>query len=210
MNLFSLISGEKVHPSENEKLIKKKDFTQLKKASEILKEVKLQAKDYKKEVVRETELLKEQAAAEGFQEGLDRLNQHILKIEKEHKALQTELQKKLLPIALQAAKKILGEELKLHPDRIVEIVAQVLKPILHHRHVKIFVNHDDLEILEKNKPKLKNLFEGVETFSIEERDDILPGGCIIETEAGIINAQLENQWRSLETAFKSYMEKQKP
>ena len=36
---------------------------------------------------------------------------------------------------------------------------------------------------------------------------IEPGGCIIETEAGIINAQLENQWRSLENAFESFMKK---
>ena len=36
-----------------------------------------------------------------------------------------------------------------------------------------------------------------------------PGGCLIETEAGIINAQLENQWRSLEAAFKAYTEKKK-
>ena len=53
--------------------------------------------------------------------------------------------------------------------------------------------------------KIKKIFERLENLSIQERDDIEPGGCIIETEAGIINAQLENQWRSLEIAFDEFM-----
>ena len=34
---------------------------------------------------------------------------------------------------------------------------------------------------------------------------LLLGVCIIETEAGIINASLENQWRALESAFEAFM-----
>lgn len=76
----------------------------------------------------------------------------------------------------------------------------------HHR-VRIYVNKQDLDILETNKSKIKDVLEQVQSFSIEERPDIEPGGCIIETEAGIINAQLENQWRALESAFESFMKK---
>mgnify|MGYP000925765657 CR=1 FL=1 len=32
-----------------------------------------------------------------------------------------------------------GEELKLHPDRIVDIVVQALKPVTQHYKIKIFV-----------------------------------------------------------------------
>ncbi|MBI3211529.1 MAG: HrpE/YscL family type III secretion apparatus protein, partial [Simkania negevensis] len=42
-------------------------------------------------------------------------------------------------------------------------------------------------------------------FSLEDREDIAPGGCIIETEAGIINASLANQWQALEAAFAAFM-----
>lgn len=45
----------------------------------------------------------------------------------------------------------------------------------------------------------------VESFTILDRADITPGGCIIETESGIINASFENQWRALEMAFERYM-----
>jgi type III secretion protein L len=61
--------------------------------------------------------------------------------------------------------------------------------------------------LEAAKSQIKKVFEHLESLSIQERSDIEPGGCMIETEAGIINAQLENQWRSLEIAFESFMKK---
>ena len=60
---------------------------------------------------------------------------------------------------------------------------------------------------EKKKKELKAILEQVHTFIIEEKEDITPGGCIIETEAGIINASLENQWRALESAFEAFMKR---
>ena len=61
------------------------------------------------------------------------------------------------------------------------------------------------EILEAEKPKIKSILEQVQVLTIQERNDIAPGGCIIETESGIINASIENQWRALESAFERYM-----
>lgn len=98
----------------------------------------------------------------------------------------------------------MGEELKLHPDRIVDIVMTSLKPVTQHRKIVIYVNHADLEQLELNRNKIKKIFEHLDSLSIQERDDIEPGGCMIETEVGIINAQLETQWRALEAAFESF------
>ena len=33
------------------------------------------------------------------------------------------------------------------------------------------------------------------------RDDLQKGGVVIETEAGIVNATIENQWARIERAF---------
>lgn len=206
MKFFSLISNQEIKAS-GEKIIPAKEFSSLKKAEEILKQVKSESLEYKKQIATECETLKESAFKQGFDEGLAKLNENILKLDREINKFEEEMQKKILPIALKAAKKILGEELKLHPDRIVDIVVQALKPVTQHYKIKIFVNKQDLDILESSKEKIKAILEQVKTLSIVERDDIEPGGCIIETEAGIINAQLENQWRALEIAFENFMKK---
>jgi type III secretion protein L len=204
---FSLFSGREVHIAPGEKVIPAKEYATLQKAAELLKKTKTEALQFAKDEAKEAELIKEIAFKEGFQEALTSLNKHILALDHELQKLRTEVQQKIVPLALKAARKLVGEELKLHPDRIVDIVLASLKPAVQHKKIIIYVNKADLEALETDKPRIKEVFEHLESLSIQERDDVEPGGCIIQTEAGIINAQLENQWRALEAAFTTFMKK---
>ncbi len=205
--LFSLISNKEVRLKPGQKIVPAEEFSTLKKANELLKTVKNEAAEYKKQVAVESEKIKEKAFEEGFQEGLTSLNKHLFALDKELKTLREDIQKKILPLSLKAARKIIGEELKIHPDRIVDIVLTSLNPVTQHKKIAIYVNKADLQLLEENKSKIRKIFEHLESLSIQERPDIEPGGCMIETEAGIINAQLENQWRALESAFESFMKR---
>lgn len=207
MKFFSLLSGKEVRSHPEGKIIPAKEFSKLADAVEILNKVKEEERAFREETLVECEKLKEGASQEGFQEGLQKLNHHVLALDHLIKTVEKEVHEKILPLALKAARKIVGEELKLHPDRIVDIVMQALKPVTQHRKVTIYVHKNDLEILEAKKSKVKKILEQVETFSIQERPDVESGGCVIVTEAGIINAQLENQWRALESAFESFMKK---
>jgi type III secretion protein L len=207
MKFFSLLSTSEVRVAPGTKVIPAEEFSTLRTAEEILHIVQSEAAEYRKETLIEAEKLKERAYQEGFEEGLTSLNKHLFALDQELSLLRDNVQKKILPLALIAAKKIVGEELRLHPDRIVDIVLNSLKAVTQHRKIIIYVNKVDLAALEKNKAKLKKAFEHLDSLSIQERQDIEPGGCMIETEAGMINAQLENQWRALETAFESFMKK---
>ena len=209
---FSLFSGKEIRMAPGKKIIPAKDCTTLHKASEILKMVKQEASEFTKQTAIDAEKTKDLAFQEGFQEGLISLNQHLLKLDEELKMIRTQVQEKILPLALKAARKLVGEELKLHPDRVVDIVLTSLKPVTQHKKIVIYVNKAETLAInnpgsKKNKPKIKKIFEHLESLSIQERSDIEPGGCIIQTEAGIINAQLENQWLALEAAFTTFMKK---
>lgn len=207
MKFFSLLSLKEVHAAPGQKIIPAAEFSELQKASDILKKAKREAEEHKKEAIQEAEKIKEDGFQQGLQEGLTSLDAHILALDKELKQIREEVHQKILPLALKAARKIVGEELNLHPDRIVDIVMTALKPVTQHHKIILYVNRQDLESLEKHKNKIRKIFERLDNFSLQERSDIEPGGCIIETEAGIINAQLENQWRALESAFESFMKK---
>ncbi len=201
---FSLLTSKEVHMAPGKKIVPAAEFSTLLDAKTLLETVQEEAENFKQENAKEAEKIKEQAFEEGFQEGLVSLNKHLLELDHELSKLRSDIQQKILPLALTAARKLIGEELKMHPDRIVDIVLTSLKPVTQHKKVVIYVNRVDLEAIETNRPKIKHIFEHLENLSIQERDDIEPGGCMIETEAGIINAQLENQWRALESAFESF------
>ena len=207
MKFFSLISNEQVSIAPGQKIIPEKEFSSLKKSSEVLKVVKEEATEFRKEVAIESEMIKDKAYQNGFLEGLEKLNDKILFLDKSINHLEEELKSQILSVALTAAKKILGDELKLHPERIADIVMQALKPVTQHHKIKIYVNKEDLSLLDNQRDDIKSILDQVKIFSIEERDDVKPGGCLIETETGIINAQLENQFRALESAFEKFKKK---
>lgn len=203
MRFFSF-SKEEIHPPPQEKIIPAQDFSTLIEASQILEKAKEESVLIKENSLKECEILMEEAKQKGFNQGLEKLNEHILMMDSAIQTLNEKYEKQVLPIAVKAAKKILAAELKTDPEAIVNIIKGALKPVSQHLRIKIFVNRQDLDILEKNKPRIKEILDQVQTFSLEERNDIEPGGCIIETEKGIINAQLENQFRAIEDAFKAF------
>lgn len=202
---FSLIYSGEITQGSDDKVIPSEEFSELLKATDVLNKAKADVKTYLENNKEECQKLLAKAEEAGFNKGLSEFNKQILHYQERVKQLEHELQKTILPLALKAAKKIVGRELELKPETIVDIVRQTLKPVTQNHHIKIFVAKQDKEALEKEKKELRNILEHVQTFIIEERQDITPGGCIIETEAGIINASLENQWRALESAFETFM-----
>lgn len=206
--IFTFIHGETVHIAPKQKVIKEQDYSVTVEAIEVLKKVKEDAEKYKIEVATECEKLKEQAQHEGFEEGFKKWVEHIAKLEAEIQKVREDVSKTVVPVALKAAKKIVAHELEASPDTVVDIVANCLKAVAQHKRVIIYVSKKDYEIVEKNKNRIKDLFENLESLSIRARNDVEPGGCVIETEGGIINAQLENQWMVLERAFESMKKQQ--
>lgn len=206
-HFFSLIHGEKINIAPKTKVIPADVISTLLDAEGVLKAVKQDAEKYKTGVVSEAEKLKEQAQREGFEEGFKQWVEHVAKLEAEIVKVRQDMERVVIPIALKAAKKIVGKEIELSDNTVVDIVVNNLKAVSQHKKITIYVNKKDLEVLEANKTRLKQVFETLEALSIKEKADIQPGGCIIETEGGIINAQLENQWRILEAAFESFTRK---
>jgi type III secretion protein L len=198
---FSLIYGDKVHVAPETKVVSGEEFSALMNAEEILQKVKQDALKYREEVTAECEKIKEQAAKEGFEEGFSKWAEQLALLEKHIAEVGKTYENVLVPVATKAAKKIVGQELEMREDTIVDIVSNILKAVAQHKKITIYVNRKHLQTLEQNRPKLKNLFEELQSLSIRERNDIDEGGCVVETEGGIINAQLANQWQLLEQAF---------
>jgi type III secretion protein L len=202
---FTLIYGDKIRAAPKVKIIPAEELSNLQDASQVLDLIKEDAEKYRMEVAKECEKIKEHAFKEGYDEGFKEWAEHLAKFEKQLEALHKEMQQAIIPIALKAAKKIVGREIELSENTIVDIVASNLKAVAQHKKITIYVNKKELDILEKNKQRLRDLFENLESLSIRPREDIEPGGCVIETEIGIINAQMEHRWRVLEKAFEALL-----
>lgn len=204
MKFFSFLYGGELHPSSEDKIIPAKVYSELLDIEGAKKKLLEEMERYSKETEEECEKLRKKAKEKGFQEGLESLNAHIIHVDAELKRLRHEMMQMVLPIALKAAKKIVNKELELYPDTIVDIVLQAISSVAQHRKVIIYVSKQDKAALDAKKPKIRKILEHVESLTILEKTDLAPGGCIIQTEAGMINASIENQWKALERAFEKY------
>ncbi|NGX37384.1 MAG: Yop proteins translocation protein L [Chlamydiae bacterium] len=204
MKWFSLLYQGDVHPSSDEKVIPAKDYSQLLEAIGILEKAKEDAEKLLENTEKECEDLRKEAKEKGFEEGLEKFNEQIFESDQKLKAIRHNMQQMVLPIALKAAKRIVGKELDTFPETIVDIVMQALAPISESHQVIIYVNKEDKKHLDAQRPKLKEILQQTEVLAIQEKADVAPGGCIIQTEGGMINATIENQWKALERAFEKY------
>ena len=204
MKYFSLIYQGDIHPAPDVKAIPQAEFALLLSAQELLVKAQEDAERFLENNRKECAELQEKHAQLGFQEGLEKFADQLLHFDMTLKKIYHQLQNQVLSLAIQAAKKMVTKQLELHPETVVDIVMQAIAPLKQHRRFTIYVNKVDYPTLEKNKSQIKEILERLESLVFVVREDISSGGCIIESDAGIINATTENLWKAFESAFSKY------
>ncbi|MCH9811224.1 hypothetical protein K0U07_00500 [bacterium] len=199
MYLFTLNENAKIHTGK--KILKKDTFSKVMEAKELMEEAKKEAEKIIEKAHQDGKEIHKKAEQDGFNKGLERFNEHIVYFDDKIKLIRHEAQKSLLPLLQKTTQRIVGEALKDHPAIVVDIVTEAIKNVTTANEVKVFVHKDDLATLEKNKETFKKLFEHLDIFLIEEREDVEKGSCIIQTEKGILNANLSSQYAALEKAL---------
>lgn len=199
---FVLIDGRPIAP--NTKILPKEAYSTLLDCQEMLATVKKDADEYRKKIAAECEELKKRAEIEGFGAGFDQWAQMTASLEKEIGKVKGELQKVVMNVAIKAAKKIVTTELTVNPQVTFDMVSNTLKTVAQHKRIVVYVSKQDYEYIEKEKNRLKPIFEELESLAVRERDDLEVGDVVIETEGGIINARVKDRWRTLEAALESF------
>lgn len=204
--LFSLLSGQSVELRPGQKILPEKAFSTLCDSSELLKTVQRDADQYRKEVALEAEKGRELAEQRGFENGLQSWASQAFQLETEAKKLRDEYEKIIAKVAIKAAQTVIGKELEEKPEVFATIVSHTLRAVSQHKRIVIYCSRHDHEMLEKQKPKLKALFEQLEILAVQVKGDLPQGGYIIETERGIINnSDIAKVWQNLESAFASQL-----
>lgn len=207
--LLTLLNQDKVLSiSPHSKVIPKDVITTLISCQELLDRLKTQEKEYRKTIIEECEKEKEAASVEGFKEGFKLFSEKLSILEEEVDRVKEVLSKEMLPIALKAAKKVIGDHLQIGDQVFLDSIKKHLKAVKAHKKVTVWVSKEDFPFVEKEKSNLKQNFESLETFSVREKDDLKRGDCLIETDGGIINGRFEHVWAILEEAFKRILAKQ--
>lgn len=114
-----------------------------------------------------------------------------LQVKKE--AMLNEMKGKIVEIAIATAKKIIKKEIEEDSETVVRVVKEALKQIKQAQKITIKVNPQDWMKLKEVQPELLSSSLGEASVYIEKDEAIAPGGSLLETDKGIIDARIERQ-----------------
>ncbi len=150
---------------------------------------------------------KEEARAKGYAEGRDagaaELVEVVARASRRLEQIEAQAVPQLRDLALTIARKIIGKELEAHPEAVVDLVKQALgEKARQRREIVLRVHPDDLALVRQHKPELLEVLSRAKEIGIREDPDVARHGVVIETDAGIIDAQLETQLAVFERVLK--------
>lgn len=146
--------------------------------------------------------VREEAYQEGYRAGFAELNQRLLDAGERRDRALAEAESDILRLAVKIAEKIIGHEIQSDPSTLAEIVRTALGHAQRSQTLTIRVNPADLPTLQICRNQLDQS-AGARALDLVADPGVSVGGCVIETESGTIDAQLETQLRVLEGSLLS-------
>lgn len=109
----------------------------------------------------------------------------------------------LVKLVFQIAKKMAMRDLEEHRDAVWEILKDVMSEMQADERIVVKLAAEDLFFLEGLQDKSGKKIESLERVKFVTDDTIKPGGCMIETEFGNVNATVEERvervWQTLQS-----------
>jgi flagellar assembly protein FliH len=96
-------------------------------------------------------------------------------------------------LALRIAEQAIGAAIAADPELVVEAVRGALRRLVERDRVLILVNPDDLELVRDHVSRLVGELGGIEHCEVQAERRVRPGGAIVRTSEGEVDATLETK-----------------
>ncbi|MFA4844857.1 MAG: FliH/SctL family protein [Candidatus Margulisiibacteriota bacterium] len=163
-------------------------------AQKLIEDAYNEANELREQAKEEGRLAGREEAASRIEEALATLNAAVT----ERKKIIKDAESELLRLSLKIAEQIIRSEVSMHRDVTLNIVSEAISRVSDREQIIVRVNREDAEYIKRYKDRLSGMLDGVKSFSVIEDANIEPGGCVIETNLGFIDARIATKLRSIE------------
>jgi flagellar assembly protein FliH len=148
--------------------------------------------------------VREQAFEEGFAAGLAQGQSELggpasalASAAEQLQALRTDaaasVEADAVDLALRIAEQAVGAAIAADPELVVEAVRGALRRLVERDRVLILVNPEDLELVRDHVARLVGELGGIEHCEVQAERRVRPGGAIVRTSEGEVDATLETK-----------------
>jgi len=169
-------------------------------AKEDAQRIKDEAREILAQVGDEMERSKKQGHEQGYQEGLEQAMELLVRVKELREKLFSDNEREMVKLVFEIAEKIIGREFRENDKAIMNVIRLAISDAVGDK-IYIRVNPQDNEKIRKSESDLFSKAEAGKTIIFREDEAVKPGGCIVETEIGTIDAQLETQLSAIKKAL---------
>lgn len=125
----------------------------------------------------------------------------ISQLAEERNRLLEETRRQLLEIAMEIGKRVVRAELKADTRVIERVLGEVLDSLSNCQVLKIRVHPSDARLAQAAIHAQDEALAGMQQVELVRDAAVKPGGCVVDTDMGTIDARLEAQFAALEEAL---------
>jgi type III secretion system HrpE/YscL family protein len=170
-------------------------------AKQVLRSAQSEAERIINEAESKRHALLEEAKKQGYAAGLEQWTETLVDAWKRRDEYLDQNESQLIKIAIAAAKKIIGEEVRTNPSSIRNTVIEALRSSARQGNLVIQVNPAQEAIMRSDIDNLRTLLGGLRDLTVSPNSEIEEGGCIVESDIGIIDARVSTQLAALEQSL---------
>lgn len=156
----------------------------------------------------EADAIRAAARAEGHAEGLEAglaegrsqvgaavaaLGVALAEVEAMRATVAETVERDAVELALQLAEKVVSGAIAVEPERVADVVRGALRRLTERRRVTVLVHPDDLDAVRVVAEGFAAELGGIEHCDVQAERRIAPGGAIVRTDEGQIDASVETQ-----------------
>jgi len=108
----------------------------------------------------------------------------------------TDAQEDVVKLAMVIASKIIHREVK-GSETVVDTVREAIDMASDKHSIRIKLNPADIPIVDSHKGKFLETIKSLERIELIEDEEIIRGGCIVETTEGSVDARLDRQMEEI-------------
>ena len=138
------------------------------------------------------------AAETAYRTKLARLDALTATLGEERREFFDRVEPEVVRLASAIAEKIIGEEMELRPERVVDLVREAMKRLRDREALRIRLSPQDLDLVKEARDDLIGSVDGVRKLEFVEDRRVDRGGCVIESENGTLDARVKTQMAEIE------------
>jgi flagellar biosynthesis/type III secretory pathway protein FliH len=145
------------------------------------------------------------AAEDALAQSVRRLAEMVASVQENHASFFRMAERQVVDLALQIAQKVVEREVENMPDLAVSVVRSALEEMDARTAVRVRVNPEDAELLRRRWSQVVPSGVSADRIELQPDERVRPGGAVIETTHGQVDAQLETKLAQLGNALWTFV-----